>query len=227
MELFGIQIDTFSREKTLARVSEFLNEERFHRVITLNPEFLVESERNQYFKENLRRGDLVVADGFGIVLAGKLYRQDISRFPGADLLHEVLKIAEEKRHAVALIVREGGLSSDDEIRAALLEKYPKLELTDPDSAAVIFCNYGAPEQEFFIEELRNKVRNNVRLGMGVGGSFDYLTGKVKRAPLWMRTVGLEWFWRLLRQPKRVKRIWNAIFVFSFLVFTCRISKKKA
>lgn len=217
MEILEVKINVLSRDKVLDRIKSFLQSESFHRVTTVNPEFLVESERNSIFKDNLKKSDLAVADGFGIVLAGKLYGEKIVRFPGAELLHEILKIAEEKKYSVALVIRKDGLSSYEEIEVAIRKIYPNLQITDKDSATIVFCNYGAPEQEFFVEELRNKVRNNVRLGMGVGGSFDYLTRKLKRAPKWMQGIGLEWLWRFFLQPKRIKRIWNAVIVFPILV----------
>jgi len=79
------------------------------------------------------------------------------------------------------------------------------------------CNFGAPYQELLLAGLRNQP-GTIRVAMGVGGSFDFLTGKVKRAPRWMRAVGLEWLWRLLLQPRRLKRIWNAVVVFPVQVF---------
>jgi glutamyl-tRNA synthetase len=78
--------------------------------------------------------------------------------------------------------------------------------------SIVLCNFGAPEQELFLMKLKDN-SGDIRFAMGVGGSFDYLTGKQKRAPKWLRVIGLEWLWRLILQPKRFKRIWNATVVF--------------
>jgi N-acetylglucosaminyldiphosphoundecaprenol N-acetyl-beta-D-mannosaminyltransferase len=75
---------------------------------------------------------------------------------------------------------------------------------------ILFCNFGAPHQEKFLNSLKSA---KIRLAMGVGGSFDYVTGKLQRAPRAMRIFGLEWLWRLILQPKRWRRIWNAVIVF--------------
>ncbi len=78
---------------------------------------------------------------------------------------------------------------------------------------ILFCNFGHPYQEKFIYSLKAGDYAKIKLAMGVGGSFDFATGKLCRAPLWMRKIGLEWLFRLIQQPKRIKRIFNAVIVF--------------
>jgi N-acetylglucosaminyldiphosphoundecaprenol N-acetyl-beta-D-mannosaminyltransferase len=168
-----------------------------------------------------------VADGIGIVLAGLLQGKRIVRFPGVDLMHEILTIAERDGHTVYLAIKKDGLSSFEEIRTALLQKHPRLLIDGRDvsvqepwesyqlkakSYQLLFCNFGAPAQELFLESLRAHP-GDVRLAMGVGGSFDFLTGKQKRAPQCLRAIGLEWLWRLILQPSRFRRIWNALAIF--------------
>ncbi len=81
-------------------------------------------------------------------------------------------------------------------------------------ADILICNFGAPFQEKFIWHNYKKIPS-LRLAIGIGGALDFLTGKIKRAPKWMRFLGLEWLWRLIRQPKRYNRIFRAVFVFPF------------
>ena len=234
MKLLGVPISQLSQEEILAQVKVFLAEPKFHRIATVNPEFLVLADTDQVFKNSLLAADLCVADGFGIVLAGLLRGKKITRFPGVDLFHEVLTIAERDGHSVFLVINKDGLSSYEEIRLALLKKYPRLLIhgidvsvnEDLDSkfeirdSKIILCNFGAPEQELSLESLRS-TPGNIRLAMGVGGSFDFLTSKQKRAPQCLRTIGLEWLWRLILQPKRWKRIWNAVIVFPVKVLFCK------
>ena len=119
------------------------------------------------------------------------------------------------------------MSSWEETRDAILKKYPGLEIgganLDRDDFLhnlqdldyeLIFCNFGAPFQEKFLNSQKN---DRIKLAVGVGGSFDYLTGKLKRAPKWMQFFGVEWFWRLMLQPKRIKRIFNAVVIFPIKV----------
>lgn len=220
IEILGVPVSVDGRGRVLEKVGSYLREARFHRIATVNPEFLVLACQNNLFRENLRAADLRIADGFGMVLAGLLQGEEVPRFPGVDLLHDILSLAEKDGYPVFLAIRKDGLSSYEEIRQALLKKYPRLiiqgESLDsrfqiPDSK-IILCNFGAPDQELFLEGLRN-AEGDIRLAMGVGGSFDYLTGKQKRAPKCLRAIGLEWLWRLILQPWRFKRIWNAVVVF--------------
>lgn len=218
MELLGVPLTDDRREDILAKVRKYLKEPTFHRIATINPEFLVLGEKDQSFKDSLVAADLSIADGFGIVLAGWLRGKKITRIPGADLLDYILNLAEESHYKIALVIKESGLSSYEEIKSVLVKKYPNIQfVSETTQAVVVICNFGAPEQEIFLESLRSNP-GNIRLAVGVGGSFDYLTGKLKRAPKIMRFFGLEWLWRLILQPKRWKRIWTAVIIFPFLVF---------
>ena len=237
MRILGVSIDELSREDILKQVEHFLDEPKFHRIATVNPEFLLLAEKDQIFQRSLTDADLRITDGFGIVLAGLLHGRCIARFPGADLMDAILEIANEKRLAVYLAVRKDGLSHYEEIKETLLKRYPNLMIDGKDidskeirnwkleigNSAVILCNLGSPAQELFLENLRS-VSVGARLGMGVGGSFDYLTGRLRRAPRWVRALGLEWLWRLILQPQRWKRIWNAVVVFPFRVLFATIGK---
>ena len=234
MQIFGITLDDFSCGAALARCETWLNGNSFHRIATVNPEFLLRAKEDVAFARNLRLADLRVVDGFGIIIVSRLHGKIIHRCSGADLMTSLLAQAEREHHPVFFAVRQDGLSSYEEIIQALRKKYPALIVdgsvvdrhdqasawNDAHSkirtshATIVFSNFGAPEQEYFTESLREDP-GDVRLAMGVGGSFDYLTGKIVRAPHCLRAVGLEWLWRLIQQPKRFGRIWRATIVFLF------------
>lgn len=226
MKVFGIPIDNLSRIAILQRVELWLSEGGFHRIATINPEFLLLAHSHANFREALKQADLRIADGVGIHLPFWLAGEKlIERYPGADLMHEILKLAEAKAYPVGLALYENGLSSPEQIVIALRKQYPQLivESLSPlqlptSNCQLLFCNFGAPLQELYLETLRTR-HTNFRLVMGVGGAFDFLTGAIPRAPQWMRTVGLEWLWRLLKQPSRFKRIWNAVIVFPIKVLS--------
>lgn len=223
MNIFHISIDNLSRADVLKQVNAWLSQSGFHRIATVNPEFLLLSEKNKAFRGALLSADLRVADGFGLhlpfFLAGETL---IERIPGADLLPEILARCNEKRLSVGLMLDPGGLSKYEEIRAVLLQTYPDITVekfapeyllgTIPAPYHVVFCNYGAPLQEIVLAGLKG-APGSIRLAMGVGGAFDFLTNKVPRAPKAFRTIGIEWLWRLWQQPKRWRRIWNAVVVF--------------
>jgi len=225
MRLLGVRIDNLSRTEILEKIESFLSEDSFHQIATINPEFILTAQKDKEFKNTLNGCALNVADGIGIKFAfwrlnGKLKY----RLAGVDLMHKILRIANEKKLSVFLAVNKNGLSSYKETHDALSKEYPDViffgDNIDPLNFSlyniqntkyeILFCNFGAPHQEKFLNSLKSA---KIRLAMGVGGSFDYVTGKLQRAPRAMRIFGLEWLWRLILQPKRWRRIWNAVIVF--------------
>lgn len=236
MDILGVRIDNLSQQEILEKIESFLGDGKFHQITTINPEFILEAQKDEEFKNILNNADLNVADGVGIWFAflrfGKLLKV---RIAGADLMQEILKMANEKKLSVFLAVNKNGLRSYEEIKNVLSKKYPNVIFgganlnpqchsgLDPESKEILnrvqddkknidilFVNFGAPYQEKFINSLKDA---KIRIAMGVGGSFDYVTGKTKRAPKIMRIFGLEWLWRLILQPKRIKRIINAVIIF--------------
>jgi len=228
MKILGVRIDNLTEKEIFCKIKNFLEEEKFHQIATINPEFVLQAQRNQQFRDILNKCNLNVADGIGIWWAflryGKFLRH---RLAGSDLIYDILKMAEGKNLKVFLAINKYGLSNFSEIKHSLLERSFKLCIegldVDPGSFndfpqinddSILLCNFGAPSQEIFINSQKNA---KIRLAMGVGGAFDFMTGKIIRAPLFVRKIGLEWFWRLLFQPQgkliRLKRILNAIIIF--------------
>jgi len=245
MKILGVTIDHATRQEVNVRVDAFLAGETFHQIATVNPEFLLEAEKNPEFRHVLNGCNLRVVDGFGIVLAGWFHGVRFHRYPGSDLMLRILAKAEREHLPVFFAVKRGGLSTYDDVVHAVQKIYPKLIFSGEDidfgnignwkleigNSAIVFCNAGSPLQELFIERLKKRGAPS-RIGMGVGGSFDYLTGKRKRAPRWMRRAGLEWLWRLITlsvpcgnhgtaypKSRRAFRIWNATVVFLWKIAT--------
>lgn len=229
MNIFGIEIGNLSRAETIEHIHRWLDSNSFHRIATVGPEFLLLATKNRAFRGALESADLRTADGVGLHLPFFLAGETLSaRITGADLLPEIFRRAEVKQLTVGLMLDPGGLSSYEAIKKALLEAYPDLSVAKfapeylAESASIpyhiVLCNYGAPLQEIVLAGLRPSP-GAVRLAMGVGGAFDFLTGKIPRAPKVIRTIGLEWLWRLWQQPRRFRRIWNAVFVFPVKVLS--------
>lgn len=239
MNILGVKIDNISREEILKKIKFFLREEKFHQIATVNPEFVLQAQKDSEFKNILNSCDLNIADGAGIWFAylrfGKILQ---SRMAGADLMDEILKIAGANNYSIFLASNDKSLSAWEETRDAILKKYPNLEINgacldagrpigQPMSEGIIadyglpvagydiiFCSFGAPYQEKFLRSLKNQENAKIKLAMGVGGSFDFLTGKRKRAPEFLQKIGLEWLWRFLYEPTyRAKRIWRAVIIF--------------
>jgi len=165
-----------------------------------------------------------VADGIGIRYAFLRFGKHLkTRLAGADLMHEVLKIANKNKREVFLAASTKGLSTWQETAEALRKKHPSVifnggNIDSEECSAVhippcdiVLCNFGAGLQEAFID---SKKRDTIRLAMGVGGAFDFVCGKIPRAPKLMRDYGLEWLWRFSLEPRyRAKRIFRAVIIF--------------
>lgn len=234
--IFQTRIDNLTRAEILQSIDTFLAHKEFRQIATVNPEFLLQARKDEAFQKTLNSCSLNVADGFGLHVA--LWRKGehlLSRIAGADIMTYVLQQAEKKKLRVFCLVRADGLSQWSDVKRALKKQFPALRMDGFEmshthsfdmlratlqdrikTSDIILCNFGAPQQEFFLAGLRN-TKSIIRVAIGIGGSFDFLTQKIQRAPQFMRRCGLEWLWRLIQQPSRFQRIINAVIVFPLLV----------
>lgn len=242
INILGVNINTFTKKQALAKIRDFLADGRQHFIITPNPEIILAAVKPyEEFFAILNKADLALPDGIGLKIAAWLMGVNLSRITGADLLKDMLAMAEEENRPVVILNWQDGLSSESDIKKTLADKYPKLQAlalnidrrTDLPAEKlarvkefqpeIIFCALGAPYQEKFIfHNLANLP--SVKLGLGVGGAFDFLTGRIKRAPKIFRSFGLEWLWRLIKQPRRWRRIYNAVIVFPIKFLIWRFKK---
>ena len=224
MNILGVRIDNLSRKEILEKIESFLDEAKFHQVCTVNAEFILEAQENEEFKQILNSSVLNVADAMSIKFAFWKYGRNLkARIAGADLMHEILKMANKRKFSVFLAANKGGLSTWEETAEVLRRIYPSVTFNganidiskpynpEPRTCNLIFCSFGTPQQELFINSVKN---DTIRLAMGIGGAFDFVTGKVKRAPKIWRKLGMEWLWRFLQEPRyRAKRIFRAVIIF--------------
>jgi N-acetylglucosaminyldiphosphoundecaprenol N-acetyl-beta-D-mannosaminyltransferase len=233
--ILGIKTGEKNIKETKEIISSFYQEAGAHQIVTPNPEIILKSQKDEELFYILNKAELSLADGFGLKLAAFITKQALHRYTGADLLPFLLQEACDNGRKVLVINNEKGLSSLSEINDYLLKNYPNLKFLVLDllksdqakegditkiqafSPELAICLFGAPFQEKFIFHLQEKLPN-IKLGVGLGGAFDFLTKKVKRAPYYWRYLGLEWLWRLIQQPHRLSRIWRATFVFSTKFF---------
>ncbi len=234
--ILGIKLSDLKKDELEKRLEFFLNDTKSHFLVTPNPEIILRAGHDEEYFYILNSADIAIADGFGLVLAGKLKGERITRITGSELTPWLLQLAEEKQHRTLIINWKDGLSSEEDIKKAILKKWPKLicqvldinkkellsneenEKINSFTPDLIFVTIGAPNQEKLIWHSLPQWKS-VKLALGVGGSFDFITGKIKKAPKIFSTIGLEWLWRLIKQPSRFKRIWNATVVFSLKAFS--------
>jgi len=190
-------------------------------------------------KSRLIEGIRVVSSLLKVFFKSKsIYKVLPARVTGTDLLLKIVEESQKNAWKIYLLGAAPGVASI--AIENLIKKYPqaifagsfagtpaethedelvdRINLAKPD---ILFVAYGSPAQEEWIYRNIKKL-DTVRIAIGVGGAIDFAAGKAKRAPKVLRNLGLEWFWRLLREPRRIKRIWNATFIFVKLIFRLKI-----
>ncbi|HCC23238.1 TPA: hypothetical protein DF272_03600 [Candidatus Falkowbacteria bacterium] len=221
-------------------IDGFLRQTKLKLLFTPNPEICLHARQNKKFQDVLNQGDMNIPDGFGLKIGAFLSGQQIQhRHTGSDLTKYLLQLAHDRRLTIFIINHPDSLSSLIEIKKSVLNDYPNLKLhgyksaditndlldhinnTKPD---IIFTTHGAPIQESLLHQLRD-LNITAKLGLGVGGSFDFITGRQTRAPEIMRRLGLEWLFRLYKQPKRINRIFKAVIVFPLICLKHSLAHK--
>lgn len=212
--------------------------------VTPNPELLVIADRENSYRKILNSADLALSDGIGVVWASKFLGRPLRhRLSGADLMESVCRDVATRPITVGFL--GGGPNIAENTSKCLRQKYPGLKVLltyggNPDSKTldhirkeikdkgdkkidILFVAFGSPKQEIWISD--NLKDLPAKLTIGVGGSFDFVSGKIKRAPLWVRKFGLEWLFRLIMQPWRIKRQVSLI-NFVFLVLKEKLFAEK-
>lgn len=238
VNVLGINLSELKNAEVVQEIKKIINGHESKYITTPNPEIILNAHRDEELFYILNKAALSLVDGFGLQLAARLMGEKIPRLTGADLTKILLKDAEETGIKVIILNWENGLSSESEISAALSNLYPNLNFSILDiadrqklndyqkekinskKAQILFCTFGSPYQEKIIYH-HLKDWPTVKLAVGVGGAFDFITKKAIRAPKFLRRIGLEWIWRLIIKPRRIRRIYNATLVFIIKVLRAR------
>ncbi len=223
IDILGIHVNAITYDDWLQQIDNWIrSESSAQHVCTVNPEFIMIAMGDPIFLNILNRAALCVPDGVGLIWASRrLGRPLAERVTGSDGVPLIARHAAERGWKIFFLGAAEGVAK--KAACILQSRYPRLqvvgtyggspaeaeedeivELINASSADILFVAYGAPNQDKWIA--RNLPRLRVSMAMGVGGSFDFIAGIVQRAPNWMQKHGLEWLYRLLRQPWRLRRM---------------------
>ena len=231
VNILGVNVSKISKPELISQIKDFLkkNSKRQHLIFTPNPEMILEAAGDEEFFYILNRADIAIPDGIGLKAAAWISGKKLNRITGSDLTKDIFKLAQKKDLRVGIIKPRDSLSTKKDLDQALKANFPDLKFFVTETSSrevknfknkdlyqfkpqVILASLGAPFQEkLLFYSLKNFPGS--KLGIGIGGSLDFISGKISRAPKPLRVLGLEWLWRLIKQPKRWKRILRATILF--------------
>lgn len=217
--ILGIQVNTEGYAELLPRIFSYIEQKEKAMIVAINPEKVMKASRDQELYDLLNRAEFQIPDGVGIIIASKLQKGNIKqRVTGIDLMLRICEEAANQQKSIFLYGAKPGVA--DEAKTELEKRYPNIIITgaldgyEKDEKTIqltinnakpdiLFVAMGSPRQELWIEQNRDILHPYVF--QGVGGSFDVLAGNIERAPIVFQKAGLEWFYRLLKEPSRIKR----------------------
>ncbi|MGQ9815914.1 MAG: WecB/TagA/CpsF family glycosyltransferase [Candidatus Roseilinea sp.] len=231
LRILGVRIDDVTSAETRDRVTTLVAGGGAHQIATVNPEFIMAAQRNPAFAEVLDKTVLNVPDGAGVLWAARRMGRPLrERVAGVDLMECLCAVGSQHHWRTFFLGARDGVA--ERAAAIMAFKYSGLLITGTyagsprleDEAEIVarvrkarpnllFVAYGAPAQDLWLARNLPIIYGFERpsdespglVGMGVGGAFDFLAGAQRRAPKWMQDAGLEWLYRLLRQPRRWRR----------------------
>lgn len=233
VKIIGVSLNSASASQVLTKIIKQIEVRRKTFLVTLNPEFLVNACKNQRFKKILNSATMAIPDGVGLIWASRFLGTQPrlkKRITGADLAAILLKKANLKHWRVGVIGARRGVEREVRVFIKnLQEKYPQAKIFSLEETKgwqkkeweMIFACQGMGDQEKWIQS--HFTKTNAYFFMGTGGALDFLTGFAQRAPKWVRQAGLEWLYRLFKQPWRWQRQ-LALIQFVWLVIREKLKK---
>ena len=224
VDILGIPVDSTTMAEAVAKVGSFIEEGGLHMVFTPNAEMIMIAQKDAELKNILSQADMLTADGAGVVLASRILKRSVpEKVSGIDLVKEIFRVYGTRGIRCFLLGAKPGVA--ETAAANISRDYPgvviagchdgyftedmnekivnEINASKPD---LLLVALGAPKQEKWIFEHRKKL--DVKVCIGVGGTIDVLAGKVALAPDFFRRNGLEWLYRLIREPRRAVRMLN-------------------
>lgn len=229
IKIFGVRVDKITLEEAIKMVEKILQGDELKTIYTPNTEMVMTAKEDEYLKDVLNKGDLIIPDGIGLIHASRIKKRPLpERVTGFDLSMKMIELAGEKGYSLFLLGGEEGVAK--KAGESIEKKHPnipivghnngyfkgahigctgheeelevlkKINLANPD---ILFVGFGASKQEKWIDMYRDKL--NCKVVIGNGGTMDILAGKIERAPEIYQKLGLEWFYRLVKEPSRIKR----------------------
>ncbi|AAK80273.1 exopolysaccharide biosynthesis WecB/TagA/CpsF family protein [Clostridium acetobutylicum] len=227
MKFLNTNVDNVNMKEAIEIIDGFIKDGKYHYVVTPNVDHIVRLEKDEEFKKVYENADLILTDGMPLVWISKWLKTPVKeKVSGSDLFPRVCKLAAEKEYTVFILGAAEGVAhkAGENLKAKYkglkvagtyspsfgFEKKPEeikyiIEMINDIKPDILAVGVSAPKQEKFVAQYRDELK--VPVALAIGASIDIEAGTLKRAPLWMQKSGLEWFYRMFRQPKKIfKRV---------------------
>ena len=221
--ILGVPIDNVTADEAGKITEDLIKESNksCKMIFAPNVEIIMMAQKDEEFFNILKESSLSTPDSIGVTIGAKLQKKSFKeRIPGQSYFRKIIELSNEKGYSIYLL---GGMPGIAKKAKENLEKiFPNVNIVglhhgyfDENEEKevikeinmlkpnVLFVALGAPKQEKWIKKHRQELKVDVATGQG--GTYDYEAGRIKRAPIWIQKIGMEWFWRLLKEPKRIKR----------------------
>ena len=220
IEVLGVAFDNVTMEQAAELGGKMLQEDRFHYVVTPNPEFILAAEKDESFRKVINAADLVIPDGIGVIYSAKILGPPLAeRVPGIEFSAKMLEKLNEMGGRLFLLGAKPGVA--EKAGENICAQYPNIVLCGTQdgyfkdeedvilkvAAArpdLLFVCLGAPKQEKWMA--RWGKHTGAKMAIGLGGCLDVYAGNVERAPEAWQKAGMEWAYRLKKEPKRITRM---------------------
>ena len=232
IEILGIKINNVDMNGAVERAKSYLSQDELKMIFTPNPEMVINATKNEELKEALNNSDMNIPDGNGIVWASKKIKKPLpERVAGFDFIHKLFDLGKNNDIKFYLLgakpeivekakqnLENQGVSIVGFHDGYFKDEQPIIDEINNLGVDVLLVALGAPKQELFI--YKNKHKLKAKIAVGVGGSFDVISGEVKRAPKIIMKLKLEWLYRGLTDIKRMRRL------MAIPEFMLKVSKQK-
>ncbi len=221
MRILELSIDRVEMADVFHRVEDFIREGQPRHIVTVNIRFLSMALRDQQFAEIINGADLAVTDGMPLIWLTRLLKTPVpQRITGCDLIYSFSRLAAEKGYSIFILGGQPGVAEEAARRLCQMnpglkvagthhgyftaaEEPGVVELVRQSRPQFLFVALGSPKQDFWVHRWKKELA--VPVSIGIGGTLDVVTGRLKRAPVWMQRASLEWFYRLKQEPRRLWR----------------------
>lgn len=249
ISILGVRVDRISAAQLTDTCRSWLSDEQnkgLRQVVTVNPEFVMEAQKNGEFRDILNNAASAIADGIGLFFASWFlygWKRRLFRVTGVDFTWLLASVCSEKKSRMYLLGSGEGIAEKaaEKLKAA----YPSLNIVGAEEGIPVVCTkpsellnreicerisasgadvllvaFGAPKQDVWIAKHADLLKG-VKIAVGVGGTFAYIAGTAPYAPVWIRSIGFEWTYRLMTQPYRWRRIVTAVILFPLAVLRAK------